>query len=267
MTDRPAPRRSRGTATSTFGVSRRESHDATTFYRRGIASSTFSTDTDVDDVPARVRNRVFEHTSETMHELPDNSVALMVTSPPYHVGKDYDTDTSYPEFLELLQRIFEEVHRVLEPGGRAAVNVANLGRKPYVPFSHHVTSIMTAIGFPMRGEIIWRKAAGAGGSCAFGSWKSATNPVLRDVHEVHPRLLQRPDGPGSARGLDDHRGRFPAGHGVDLGHARRISTKGWPSRAIPGGAPAVSSSCTPSPATSSSTHDGRRLHRRGRRRN
>ena len=174
---------SSGTSTSRFGTGKRESHDATEFYTRRLSEVTFSTDRTVNEVPARVRNRVFVHTAEHMGELPDDSVALMVTSPPYHVGKDYDSDASYGEFLGLLRRVFTETHRVLEPGGRAAIKVANLGRRPYVPLSHHVTAIMDDLGFHMRGEIIWRKAAGASGSCAFGSWRSAANPVLRDVHE------------------------------------------------------------------------------------
>lgn len=171
------------TATSRFGTSKREGHDASEFYARALAPVEFSTDTAVNPLPTRVPNRVFQSSAENMAELPDNSVALMVTSPPYHVGKDYDVDSTYAEFLAMLGRVLTETHRVLEPGGRAAVNVANLGRRPYVPLSHHVTSIMCDIGFHMRGEIIWRKAAGAAGSCAFGSWRSASNPVLRDVHE------------------------------------------------------------------------------------
>lgn len=171
------------TTTTTFGTSRREGHDATGFYDRSLVDADFSTDTDTHTVPTRMLDRVFHHSSETMHELPDNSIALMVTSPPYHVGKDYDTDDTYLEYLQLLERVFTETHRVLEPGGRVAVNVANLGRKPYIPLSHHVATIMTNIGFWMRGEIIWRKAAGAGGSCAWGSFQSASNPVLRDLHE------------------------------------------------------------------------------------
>ena len=171
------------TTTTSFGTSRREGHDATGFYNRSLVDADFSTDTATNTVPPRMLDRVFHHSSESMHELPDNSVALMVTSPPYHVGKDYDTDDTYLEYLQLLERVFTETHRVLEPGGRAAINVANLGRKPYVPLSHHVATIMNNIGFWMRGEIIWRKAAGAGGSCAWGSFQSASNPVLRDLHE------------------------------------------------------------------------------------
>jgi modification methylase len=63
------------------------------------------------------------------------------------------------------------------------VNVANLGRRPYLPLSHLVTQRMLTIGYLMRGEVIWRKAKGAAGNCAWGSWRSAANPVIRDVHE------------------------------------------------------------------------------------
>ncbi|MDO8392464.1 MAG: site-specific DNA-methyltransferase [Actinomycetota bacterium] len=171
------------TATTRFGTSRREGHDASAFYDRRLASVEFSSETHTNDLARRLRNRVFERSAEAMEELPDNSIALMVTSPPYHVGKDYDGDGTYDEYLEMLRAVFTETHRVLQPGGRAAVNVANLGRKPYIPLSHHISWLMHDIGFHMRGEIIWRKAAGAAGSCAFGSFRSASNPVLRDVHE------------------------------------------------------------------------------------
>jgi site-specific DNA-methyltransferase (adenine-specific) len=107
----------------------------------------------------------------------------MVTSPPYNVGKDYDDDLDIDEYLGLLQRVFAETYRVIEPGGRVAVNVANLGRKPYVPLNQYVAGLLTEIGFDLRGEIIWQKAKSAGGSCAWGSWRSAKNPTLRDLHE------------------------------------------------------------------------------------
>ncbi len=107
----------------------------------------------------------------------------MVTSPPYNVGKDYDEDLSLDEYLAMLQKVFQETYRVLVPGGRACVNIANLGRKPYIPLHTYITHILAQIGFLQRGEIIWDKAASVGSSTAWGSWMSASNPTLRDVHE------------------------------------------------------------------------------------
>lgn len=169
------------TKTTSFGGGRREGHDASAFYGRCLVSVTESRDRSTAE--PSVTNEVFEHSAEAMTELPDNSVALMVTSPPYHVGKDYDSDTSFEEYLELLDAVWAETYRVLQPGGRAVVNVANLGRRPYVPLSHEVTARMLQIGFFMRAEVIWVKAKGAGSSCAWGSWRSPANPVIRDLHE------------------------------------------------------------------------------------
>lgn len=169
------------TRTAAFGVSRREAHDSSEFYARGLVSVTESRERHVTVSP--VRNEVFLQSAESMEQLPNDSVALMVTSPPYHVGKEYDRSFSFEDYLALLRSVLTETYRVLQPGGRAVVNVANLGRRPYLPLSHLVTQIMHEIGYFMRAEIIWRKGKGASGSCAWGSWKSPSNPVIRDVHE------------------------------------------------------------------------------------
>ena len=118
-----------------------------------------------------------------MSELPDYSVHIMVTSPPYNVRKEYDEDLTLGEYRDLLHAVFKETYRVLVTGGRACINVANLGRKPYLPLHALIIQDMLEIGFLMRGEIIWDKAASASPSTAWGSWQSASNPVLRDVHE------------------------------------------------------------------------------------
>jgi site-specific DNA-methyltransferase (adenine-specific) len=180
-TDSPPAEPRRGTSTRSFGASSRENHDASAFYARSLSKATESDDTTVN-VSVDV-DRVFHHSAEDMHELADNSVSLMMTSPPYHVGKDYDSDTTFDEYLELLHRVFEETYRVLEPGGRAVVNVANLGRRPFISLSSRIVVMMEELGFLMRGEVIWRKGKASGGSTAWGSWMSASNPIFRDVHE------------------------------------------------------------------------------------
>jgi len=183
MKNLPARKKTR---TSSFGTPGRISHDSSSFYA-GKLYAEMPREQEVayleNEVPPEHLNRIFCKSSEDMAELPDNSVHLMVTSPPYNVGKDYDEDYSLEEYLAFLQRVWRETHRVLVPGGRACVNIANLGRKPYIPLHSFIIQGMLEIGFLMRGEIIWNKAASAAGSTAWGSWKSPANPTLRDVHE------------------------------------------------------------------------------------
>lgn len=172
------------TETASFGAGKRESHDASAFYRRRLLEHAPAvTSGEPQAAPEEILDQLFHKSSETMDEIPDDCVALMITSPPYNVGKDYDDDLTLVEYLDLLESVLAETVRVLEPGGRVAVNVANLGRKPYLPLNHHVAGILQGLGLLLRGEIVWQKARGAGGSCAWGSWRSAKNPTLRDVHE------------------------------------------------------------------------------------
>ena len=132
---------------------------------------------------SKIRNQLFTKSSELMDELVDNCISLTVTSPPYNIGKDSDEDLTDDEYWKMITKVFEEVYRVTESGGRLVVNVANLGRKPYIPFSKFFIEIITEIGFLMRGEIIWQKSKGANANFAWGSWLSASNPVIRDIHE------------------------------------------------------------------------------------
>lgn len=186
----PARGGRRATSTSNFGAGKRESHDATAFYER-FPAPRFSADDTINGFPGEHRDTIIEHDARDMGELPDNSVALMVTSPPYFAGKQYEEalgeghiPANYVEFLAMLRDVFRESVRVLEPGGRVAVNVANLGRKPYRSLSADVITILQDdLGLLLRGEVIWQKGAGASGSCAWGSFQSAANPVLRDLTE------------------------------------------------------------------------------------
>lgn len=170
------------TRTSSFGTGPREGHDSSDFYARGLRADVATNGARAPS-DAVIPSNLFAHSSESMPELPDDCVALMVTSPPYHVGKEYDSEDSFDDYLALLERVFTETYRVLEPGGRAVVNVANLGRRPYVNLAAEVTRMMEDLKYLPRGEVIWVKAKGASSSCAWGSWRSAANPTLRDVHE------------------------------------------------------------------------------------
>jgi site-specific DNA-methyltransferase (adenine-specific) len=176
-----------GSKTSRFGTSSRINHDSSTYYGSRLYAELGENNEGVvlpeNAFPAALENTIILGSSENMQAIPDTSVHLMVTSPPYNVTKEYDEDLSLQEYLSLLRQVFAETYRVLVNGGRACVNVANLGRRPYLPLSDFISQMMLEIGFQMRGEIIWHKGAGAGVSMAWGSWQSASNPVLRDVHE------------------------------------------------------------------------------------
>jgi len=178
--------RRNGTKTSSFGTSGRINHDSSQFYDSKLYAG--------KKLPEKIKfienhiadenlDKIYCKSSEIMDEIPDYSVHLMVTSPPYNVKKEYDKDLSLDEYRALLKEVFKETYKKLVTGGRACINVANLGRKPYIPLHSYIIEDMLELGYLMRGEIIWNKASSASPSTAWGSWQSATNPVLRDIHE------------------------------------------------------------------------------------
>jgi len=176
----------KGTTTSSFGTKGRINHDSSRFYNSKLYSTLEGekvVDKTENKLPEEYLNKFILGSAENMKELPDSAIHLMITSPPYNVSKEYDDDLSLQDYLKLLENSFRETYRVLVNGGRACINVANLGRKPYIPLSDYISKMMLGIGFNMRGEIIWNKAASASPSTAWGSWLSAANPVLRDIHE------------------------------------------------------------------------------------
>jgi site-specific DNA-methyltransferase (adenine-specific) len=190
VSGRPRARQRRPTTTSQFGVSRRENHDASDFYDRFPAPE-ISEDDHLND--HLVRDEIWACDAREMNHgdrIADASVALVVTSPPYFAGKEYETaigeghvPESYAAYLQMLHDVFDACKQKLEPGGRIAVNVANLGRKPYRSLASDVTDILQRLGLLLRGEIIWVKGKAAGGSCAWGTFQRPGNPVLRDLSE------------------------------------------------------------------------------------
>jgi DNA modification methylase len=178
--------RRNGTETSSFGTPGRINHDSSKFYSSRLYEG-LPKEKKIEDkenvIPEVILNKLFCKSSEKMDEIPDNSIHLMVTSPPYNVTKEYDNNMTLKEYLSLLRKVWMEIYRVLVPGGRACINIANLGRKPYIPLHSYIIEDMQKIGFLMRGEIIWNKASSSSPSTAWGTWLSAKNPVLRDIHE------------------------------------------------------------------------------------
>ncbi|MEZ4710435.1 MAG: site-specific DNA-methyltransferase [Caldilineaceae bacterium] len=185
------------TQTSSFGTPRREAHDASAFYARSLfqgaewsAAENHHGKPEVApaiSIPARPQhewaNRIYNGSAETMHDVPDASVGLAFTSPPYNVGKEYEDDMGMADYLALIRNVGREVYRVLKPGGRYVINIANLGRKPYIPLHAFFYQVHMALDFLPMGEIIWQKGRGSNNSCAWGSWMSAKAPRLRDLHE------------------------------------------------------------------------------------
>jgi site-specific DNA-methyltransferase (adenine-specific) len=209
-------------------VGRRESHDSSEFYAR-FERPELSDDDSVNPIEDLAPGDAACIRADSRHmvlpdgrDVPDNSVAFVVTSPPYFSGKEYEqalgkghVPGSYLDYLQMLTEVFAECKRVLEPGGRIAVNVANLGRKPYRSLSSDVVRILQdELRLLLRGEVIWRKGEGASGSCAWGSFRSATNPVLRDTSE---RIVIASKGRfDRAKTMDERRG-------LSLPHENEIS--------------------------------------------
>ena len=178
--------RKKGTKTSAFGSPGRIGHDSTRFYSSQLYSNLrYEPPSQYieQEISPSLLDNIYCKSSEKMDEIPDYSVHLMITSPPYNVTKEYDKDLTLDDYRELLKQVFTETYRKLVTGGRACINIANLGRKPYIALHSYIIQDMLDIGFLMRGEIIWNKGSSASPSTAWGTWLSAANPILRDVHE------------------------------------------------------------------------------------
>ena len=131
--------------------------------------------------------------SENMQGIQDESVHLVITSPPYNCGIDYHEykdRQSWSNYIETMRSIFKEIFRVLKNNGRVCINVANLDRYNekkgtfYKPLDYLFWSILTEIGFVQRGVHIWYKGSAANITTAWGSYQSSSNPSIRDTHEM-----------------------------------------------------------------------------------
>jgi site-specific DNA-methyltransferase (adenine-specific) len=134
--------------------------------------------------------------SRDMREVKNETVTLVVTSPPYNVNLSYEKDVKFEDWLSLMKDVLQECNRVLINGGRACINVANTGRNPYIPLIYHVMGMAFDLKWWLRGIVIWLKGNEkdeigfkkgdifvSKSSTGWGSFGRATNPVLRDNHE------------------------------------------------------------------------------------
>ncbi|MGB9587745.1 MAG: DNA-methyltransferase [Armatimonadota bacterium] len=117
---------------------------------------------------------------EVMKLIPDKSVHLAITSPPYNVGIEYDNHDDrmdYDAYLAWLEKVWLETKRVLVSGGRFALNIAPTSIKNFRPIHHDFANQLRKIGMIFRTEIIWYKQT-MRRRTAWGSWKSPANPHI-----------------------------------------------------------------------------------------
>lgn len=133
--------------------------------------------------------RYYQGDARHMSEIPDASVHLVATSPPYYNARtEYASWPDYGAYLADMAEVWAECWRVLVEGGRIAINVPDVYGRPgsggCLPIGDDTLRGILAAGFALRGKVIWDKGAAARSSTAWGSWCSASNPSLRDGHEV-----------------------------------------------------------------------------------
>ena len=113
------------------------------------------------------------------------SIDLVCSSPPYFNAKEiYSHYDLYADYLEQMELIAKKLWKALRHDGRIAINVPlGYGRSPYIPIGLDWTKILVDRHYVLRAHIIWVKGE-TNGSTAWGSWKSASNPTIRDTHEI-----------------------------------------------------------------------------------
>lgn len=137
--------------------------------------------------------------SRWMRELPDGSVHLVVTSPPYWQLKDYGIEgqigfnDSYEEYINNLNLVWRECHRVLHEGCRLCVNIGDqfarsvyYGRYKVIPIRTEIIKFCETIGFDYMGAVIWQKVTTCnttGGATIMGSFPHPRNGILKLDYE------------------------------------------------------------------------------------
>ncbi|NVK20716.1 MAG: DNA adenine methylase [Methylocystaceae bacterium] len=130
---------------------------------------------------------IHHHSCANMKHLPNRSVQLTVTSPPYNLDKDYrgaiDDNRKWDDYWAEMEKIATELYRVTDHMGRVVINVAESLNWDTYPFAHNWVKLMTNVGFKVRGNKIWDKGNSRNGRCV-GSIRRASAPGVIDEHEM-----------------------------------------------------------------------------------
>lgn len=144
-------------------------------------------------------HKIINGDSRQMNLLPDKSVHLVITSPPYWQLKDYGTETqigfhdSYESYINNLNLVWKECHRVLHPGCRLCINIGDqfarsvyYGRYKVIPIRTEIIKFCETIGFDYMGAVIWQKVTTCnttGGATIMGSFPYPRNGILKIDYE------------------------------------------------------------------------------------
>jgi len=147
----------------------------------------------------KTHHKIINGDSREMAELPDNSVHLTITSPPYWQLKDYGTDNqigfhdSYENYINNLNLVWKECYRTLHNGCRLCINIGDqfaravyYGRYKVIPIREEIIKFCENVGFDYMGAIIWQKVTTSnttGGGVQMGSYPYPRNGILKLDYE------------------------------------------------------------------------------------
>jgi modification methylase len=146
-------------------------------------------------------HKIIRGDSRLMKELADNSINLVITSPPYWQLKDYGTEDqigyndSYENYINNLNLVWKECFRVLKNGCRLCINIGDqfarsvyYGRYKIIPIRTEIIKFCETIGFDYMGAIIWQKSTTmntSGGATIMGSFPYPRNSIIKLAQKVN----------------------------------------------------------------------------------
>jgi DNA modification methylase len=169
-------------------------------YEANLKSKPQKNEIDIDKVNILEVNgttqKVFVKNSMRMDDLPNNSIHLMITSPPYFDTKMYSREPiegnlgdihDVEEWFEKISDVWREVYRVLQPGRKASINIMNLpirlenGRFRTLNLVGRTIDVCEKIGFIFKRDIVWHKTNAV--RAHFGTYPYPGGILINNMHE------------------------------------------------------------------------------------